>query len=77
MSSVVGTSIDSISNLVVELMAQIKGTSVGAASADSAKLKVSLASKYKLNSVKTKAGRNVAAIESWKAQQQVKVVAAK
>lgn len=69
MSSVVVTSIDSISNLVVELMAQIKGATVGATSAASANLKVSIVTKYKLNRAKTKAGKNVAAIEAWKAQQ--------
>lgn len=73
MSSVVVTSISSISNLVATLMQQIGAQ----ATAANASMKVSIASRYKLNGLKAKAGRNVAAVEAWKAKQQVKAAAAK
>lgn len=72
MSAVVVTSISAISTLIGELMQQIGASNSGAASASVKMLALHGLDKHNLNRLKTKAGKNVAAVEAWKAQQGVK-----
>ncbi len=76
-SVVIVTSISSIDLLVSQLMEQIGASNSGAASASAKTLVLHGLDKQNLNRLKTKAGKNVASVEAWKAQQRVKTAMVK
>jgi hypothetical protein len=83
-SSVIQASISSIGNLIEQLMQQIQGaqasliaSTAGTSAVKSKVLALQISDKHKLNSLKAKADKNIAAIEGWKAQQKVRARAAK